>query len=200
MNLDTEIKNSEQLIQWLDQKIDGLEIKSDDRSRIAGGCLDIALEHQKSIVLLSAHHLYGSAAALVRIIFESYVRGIWLLYCASDKQLEQYKLDKLDKKFYELIKEVEKHEAFKDGTLSYVKEKSWAAMNSFTHSGFHQVVRRNKDREISPNYTNDEIIDAIETANSCAILTAIAIADIANSVELAKEIFDRGMAYFKTKP
>jgi len=76
MSVENEIQKSEQLIQWLDQNIHGLEIKSDDRSRLAAGCLDIALEHQKSIVLLTEHRLYGSAATLVRLIFEAYVRGV----------------------------------------------------------------------------------------------------------------------------
>jgi len=200
MNLENEIQVSEQFVQWLNQKIDGLQIKPDDRFRLAAGCLDIALEHQKSIVLLTVHHLYGSAASLVRLIFEAYVRGIWLLYCASDEQLDQFKNDKLDKRFYELLEDIEKHEAFKVGTLSYVKEKSWKIMNSLTHSGFYQVTRRNKVGEIAPDYTNEEIIDALQTANSFAILTAIAIADMAHNERLAKEVFEKGMDYFNIEP
>jgi len=200
MNIEEEINNSGQLIQWLDKKIDGLEIKSDDRYRLAAGCLDIALEHHKAITLLSANKLYGSAAALVRLIFESYVRGVWLFYCASKDELNQFKSDELDKKFYQLISDVEKHEAFNVGTLSHVKEKSWAIMNSLTHSGFYQVVRRNKEGEISPNYTDEEILDALETTNSFAILTSIAIADMAGNERLVKEVFEKGMEYFNVKP
>lgn len=162
--------------------------------------MDIALEHQKSIVLLTAHHLYGSAAALVRLIFEAYIRGVWLLYCASEEELQQFKDDELDKKFYKLVDDVEKHEAFNVGTLSHVKEKSWKIMNSFTHSGFYQVVRRNKSGEIAPNYTDEEIKDVLETANSFAILTAVAIANMANNEELAKSVFKRGMEFFNIEP
>ena len=200
MSVENEIQKSEQLIQWLDQNIHGLEIKSDDRSRLAAGCLDIALEHQKSIVLLTEHRLYGSAATLVRLIFEAYVRGVWLLYCALEEELQQFKDDKLDKKFYELVEDVEKQEAFNVGTLSHVKEKSWKIMNSFTHSGFYQVVRRIKSGEIAPNYTDEEIKDALETANSFAILIAIAIADMAGNEELAKSVFGRGMEFFNIEP
>ena len=200
MSLETEIDNSEKLTQWLDEKIDGLEISSDDRYLIAAGCLDMALEHQKSIILLSANHLYGSAAALVRLIFESHVRGVWILYCASDKQIEQFKNDKLDKNFHQLIEEIEKIDAFNVGTLSHVKEKSWAIMNSFTHSGFWQVVRRNKPGEIAPNYTDNEIIDALRTANSFAILAAFTIANMSKDEGLVKEIYERGMEYFDIKP
>ena len=73
-------------------------------------------------------------------------------------------------------------------------------MNSFTHCGFYQVVRRNKEIEIAPNYSDEEIIDALESANSSAILTAIAIADMANNVTLANSIYERGMEFFKKNP
>jgi len=200
MKIETAIQESEELIQWLDKNIDGVEIKSNDRSRISAGSLDMVLEHQKAIVLLTSHCLYGSAAALVRLIFESYVRGAWFYYSASDEELHEFKNDRLDKTFNELIKDIEKHEAFSEGILSDVKKLSWKVMNSFTHGGFYQVVRRNKETEIAPNYSNEEIIDALESANSFAILTAIAIADMANNVTLANSIYECGMEFFKKNP
>ena len=200
MRIAEEIKESEQLIQWLDGKIDGLEISSEDRFRVAAGCLDMVLEHQKAIVLLTANNLFGSAAALVRSIFESYVRGCWLLYCASDNQIDKFKNEKLDMKLYQFIENLEKHEAFSGGTLSHVKRTSYKAMNSFTHSGFFQVVRRNTGNTIEPNYADEELIDALETANSFAILTAIAIADMSGNQNLALEVFEKGKKYFEDRP
>lgn len=52
-------------------------------------------------------------------------------------------------------------------------------MNSFTHSGLYQIIRRNTANEITPNYTDGELIDALDTANSFGILTAIAISNMA---------------------
>ena len=63
------VKETEELISWLDKSIDGVEIKNEARSRLAGACLVIALEHQKAIMLLVKHSLYGPAFALVRLIF-----------------------------------------------------------------------------------------------------------------------------------
>ncbi len=200
MRAETEIRESEQLIQWLDSNIDGLGIPSNDRSRLAAGCLDMVLEHQKSIVLLTAHSLFGSATALVRLEFESYVRGIWLLYCASESEIEKFKKDKLDKKFGQLIDDIEKHEAFNVGTLSHVKQTSWKAMNSFTHSGLYQIIRRNTADEITPNYTDEELVDTLNTANSFGILTAIAISDMAHNEKLAQTVFERGQKFFTNEP
>jgi hypothetical protein len=96
MKVETEIQKSEELIQCIDKNIYGVEIKSNDRFRIAAGSLDMVLEHQKAIVLLTSHCLYGSAAALVRLIFESYVRSVWFYYSASDEELHEFKNDRLD--------------------------------------------------------------------------------------------------------
>ena len=200
MRITEEIRESEQLIQWLDGKIDGLKIKSEDRFRVAAGCLDMVLEHQKAIVLLTANNLFGSAAALVRSIFESYVRGCWLFYCATDNQIEKFKNEKLDMKLYQFIEGLEKHEAFSGGTLTHVKKTSYTAMNSFTHSGFFQVVRRNTGSTIEPNYADEELIDALETADSFAILTTRAIADMSDNQNLALEVYEKGKKYFEERP
>lgn len=200
MRVEKEIKEAERIIQWLDKKIDGLEISSEDRFRVAAGCLDMALEHHKSLVLLIANDLYGSAMALVRLVFESYIRGCWLAYCATEAQIRKFLDDKLDKEFFELIADIEKHEAFNAGTLSLVKETSWTVMNSFTHSGFMQIARRNTSTSIVPNYTDEELIDAIETGDSFSLLTAIAIADLAGDEKLAKEVFEEGIQYFEKRP
>ena len=197
MKLEIAIQESEQLIQWLDAHIDGVEVSSNDRTRLAAGCLDMVLEHQKAIVLLTARHLYGSAAALVCLVFESYVRGLWLYYSASEDELEDFKKDRLRKSFGQLIEDIEKHDAYSEGILSNVKELSWKVMNSFKHTGFYQVVRRNKESDISPDYSEDEILDGLESANAFAVLTAIAIASIAKDESLAYSVYVYGMEFFK---
>jgi hypothetical protein len=82
MNIQIIIQKSESLIQWTEKQIDGLEVSSDERIRLSAGCLDVALEHQKAIVLLVANKLYGTAFSLARLTFEAYVRGVWLQNCA----------------------------------------------------------------------------------------------------------------------
>lgn len=190
------IRESEALIQWIDSKIDGLEIPNPERCRLAAGCLDMAMEHWKAIVQLTAKELYGSAASLLRAEFEAYVRGVWLLFCASDTQIEQFKEDKLERKFGDLIDDIEKLEAYDVGTLSYIKERSWAHMNSLLHSGFSQVVRRNTDQEIRPIYTDTEIQGALTSATSFGILASVEIANMAKDEKLTMEFVEHGNAYF----
>jgi len=185
------ISDSGKLIQWSDKKIDGLEISSDDRSRIVASCLDMALEHQKGIVLLIANKIYGSAFSLIRLQFEAYVRGLWLKYCASEKEIERFKKNKLDKKLGKLIEDIEKVEGYKGGTLSKAKAAGWKAMNSFTHSGFSQIVRRNTETSIEPNYEMDEIEEAINFTNAIGLLACLEISFLTNNEKLPMEILEK---------
>lgn len=191
------LRESEQLANWLASKIDGLEIPNPDRCRIAAGCFDMVFEHHAAIVLLTKHSLYGSAAVLIRSQFEAHVRGIWFLFCASEEEIDLFKKDKLKKSFGNLIEQIERIDTYSGGTFSYVKEKSWAVMNSFTHTGFYQVVRRNTGTEIRADYSEAEILDAVSTANSFAILAGVEVANIAKSEPLAREIADYGNQYFE---
>ncbi|MCH8080468.1 MAG: hypothetical protein IIA06_11960 [Proteobacteria bacterium] len=197
MSIQSEVSKSEALAEWLTVRIDGLVIPSPERCRVAAGCFDMVLEFHAAIVLLTKNSLFGAAAALVRSLFEAHVRGIWFLFCASDAELEAFKDDKMERNFGDLIREIEEIETYSEGIFSDVKKKSWRIMNSFTHTGYYQVVRRNTENEIRPNYKESEVLDALSTANSFAILTGVEIANMAKNSSLTKEIADHGNQYFK---
>jgi len=191
MKIEQLITQSENLINWIDKTIDGIGIPSETRFRIAGGCLDVALEHHKAIVLLIKHHLYGSAFALVRSLFESYVRGVWLHRCASDSNINQFTAEKIDSSFSEIIQDIENLPGFDCGVLSTIKSDAWKAMNSYAHSGFLQSTRRNTESSIKPNYTEEEVLEVINNANMFALLTVMAIAQLAGNKSLMKTVLEK---------
>ena len=200
MELAASISEAEELIQWLDRRIDGIEIPSELRFRVAGGCLDVALEHQKAIVLLVAEKLCGSAFSLVRLMFEAYVRGVWLHQCASEIEIKKFESELLDRTFSSLLSDIEKLESFSAGILSTVKKKSWASMNSFTHTGFSQVVRRNKAGTIEPNYDEGELLEIVNFASGFGIMSAVEIAHLANNDVLANALLVKAKEIAKVSP
>lgn len=184
------IQKSESLIQWIEERIDGLSIPDDSRHRLASACFDIAGEHQKAIVLLVACRLYGSAFSLIRQIFEAYIRGAWLLHCATHTELERFKCDRY-KKIAQLIDAIERLDAYNDGTFSRFRTESWKAMNSFTHTGFSHVVRRMTENSIEPNYEESEILKTLNVANSFGLMSAIETALMAKNEDIANEILEK---------
>jgi hypothetical protein len=192
------IDKSEKLIHWLDSRIDGLEVSSEERIRIVAGCLDTALEHHKAILLLISRTFFGSAFALVRLLFEAYVRGLWLNRCASAAELELFKAEKLEKNFGVLIEEIEKIDGFKEGVLSATKLKSWKPMNSYTHSGFMQIARRNTASTIEPNYTEEEVLEALNFSAAIGLLSALEIANLAKNEGLMNSILEKAEEWSKS--
>ena len=60
-----------ELITWIDEHTSGLTLPADERSLLAAGCFDVALEHQGAIAVLHSAELHGSAFALLRVLAEA---------------------------------------------------------------------------------------------------------------------------------
>jgi len=173
------VDQSEDLIHWIDRFLEGLSVPANDRAIIAAACQDIALEHHKAIVLSTRYLFHASAFGLVRLQFEAYVRGAWLRHCASDEEVARFKdRDKLDHNFGELVTALEGQEAFNVGVLSRIKAQSWKEMNSFTHTGLLQVVRRITSTKVEAMYPEEEVIGTLDFADSVALWSALAIVDV----------------------
>ncbi|MCY3956494.1 MAG: hypothetical protein OXF47_10960 [Nitrospira sp.] len=176
MRIQNLITKSNELIQWLDEHIYDLNLIEDahSRSRLAVSCFYVALEHQRAIVLLISHNLHGSARALVRILFDVYIRGLWLFRCASDDDLKCFKRgDKLKKKFEGMIKDIESHSGDDERILSMIRGNAWSAMCSYTHTGMSQLSRYNSSQAIEQNFKEDEIVEALNFANVFGLLSAL---------------------------
>ena len=158
-----------ELIAWIDEHTSGLTLPADERAMLAAGCFDVALEHQAAIALLHSSALHGSMLALLRVLTESLVRGLWLLQCASEAEMQKFKNGRVDKTFDQIVVEVETAIDDPRGVLSGFKESAWKAMNGFTHTGFSQVTRRHAPGLVGANYPDEEIVQALNVAGALGL-------------------------------
>lgn len=186
-----------QLIAWIDQNTSGLSFPTDDRTMLALGCFDVAIEHQAAIALLASSSLHGSAFALLRVLTESLVRGLWLHGCATDAELEKFKRGKLDKTFAKLIEEFEAKIETPSGVLSNFKATAWDALNGFTHTGFHQVSRRHSPGRLEGSYPNHEVAKALGVAGALGLIAAGQLIAISGKEELLPLYFAEMSKYAK---
>lgn len=176
---------SKKLVADIVNAVNGVEIPTDDRSRIAGALFDIVHEHHQAIVILLGKRLYGSASALMRSIFESYVRGVWFVKCAEAKDIADFQKDKSKEgTFEERLKEIEKIDAVAHGGLIKVKKTAWAGLNSYTHGGMRPVSRRFVGMELKANYAQTEIMEIERLASAFAVLAVFQIAELASNAAL----------------
>jgi hypothetical protein len=179
------LRKAFKLHHWIARNLDGLEISREKRVRLAVSCYDVVFEHHLGIAVLLRSRINGSAFALVRPLFETFVRGAWLRHCATDKEIKEYISDRLDKKFQELIDEVETVDCFQDGVLGGLKNNAWKAMNSYTHGGIQQATRRTSGSYIKPDFTEEEVVEVIKVSGSFALLAFQQIVREAGKNDLA---------------
>lgn len=180
-----------ELHDWITSRLDGLKISTKRRVLLAVSCYDIVIEHHFGIVILLQSRISGSAFALVRPLFETFVRGIWLRHCATEEQIASYVSDKLELQFWQLLQAVESVDGFQEGVLSDLKKSAWHAMNSYTHGGIQQAGRRISGEYIEPHFSADEIDEVIKMSGSFALFAFQQVAIEANRIDLANEALER---------
>ncbi|AZG37079.1 DUF6988 family protein [Shewanella psychromarinicola] len=163
------MEKSKQNLLLLEKALDRIKLPRSDNVMVSSSYYSICMEHYRSILILLELRLYSSASALLRSLFESYVRGLWFYYCSSDSDITLLKKDKFEKEFGMLVKEIEKNTVA--GLLS-AKKNNWGTLNGLTHSGAGQVFRRVSDDNISSNFDAGFIEDTMKFANNYGLLAA----------------------------
>ncbi|MFZ6709531.1 DUF6988 family protein [Undibacterium sp. TC9W] len=174
MNIPT-LEIAKQLIKKIEDSYSNSIVQYNPDERHYSGMLmiDISLEHFKSVVSLVELNLPGSAFALLRVQYESFIYSVWILNCATSAQLKQFKKNRLKKTMAGLITQIEDDNKDIAGMLSSGHHKAWRILNSYTHSGMLQLSRRiNAKNEVGPNYSAAEIAESLEFSMRTAKLTA----------------------------
>ena len=144
-------------VEWLRVKVHDLDVPANARNRAALAAFAIAQTHHHAIVLLSEFQLFASAFSLLRSCFEAYVRGQWLLNCASDAQLDAFLAGGDPPAFGALISTLENVPGFEDKVLSGIKTQHWRSLCAYTHSGSLHLQRWQSEAAVEPSYSAEEI-------------------------------------------
>ncbi|WP_414704342.1 DUF6988 family protein [Pseudomonas sp. UBA4194] len=124
------------------------------RIQAARSLASLGFQHARSVKHLVAASLYTSAAALVRVQYESLVRAIWTLYVATDSQAELMLADLDDESakkaskipmLSQMLVAIEENAPHAPvAHLKEFKHYSWRPLSSFVHGGIHAVNRHGK--------------------------------------------------------
>lgn len=185
------VQDSFAIAKWLARELNDLSIDATLRNRLAGGCFSVTQDHQCAITLLLDEKMFASAFALLRPLYESYIRGLWLAHCATEEHVERFKQADEPPKIAAMLAAIEGLDAYSAGTLSRFKAESWSAMCSYTHTGSRQVLRWQTEAAIEPNYPPEEICEVAKASTSYALLSAVGMANLAEDEPLAHKILER---------
>ena len=175
------LANSEELMRFIAVTLEELVMPANLRSRVATACLGVALDHQHAITILVANDRMASAFALARPVFESFLRGTWLLHCSTDEQVESFSTGWSPPKIDRLLTDLENKPGYSGKVLSAIKASSWNSMCEYTHTGGLQIQRWQTETSVEPKYNQDEVEEVLAFSNLFASLSAIEMVGISGS-------------------
>ncbi len=169
----------------------GLTFLTSNRARVSIALLNLSAEHQMAIVTLANHQLFGSAIAMFRPQFETCVRGIWYLRCATDLQLNNFiNGTEQPPKIASLIEAIEATSDYGTGILAKLKAGIWERACDYTHGGIIQVMGRTKRDEISNNFDPKFISSVLDASVLIARVAATALVLQTESPSRAMDLAD----------
>lgn len=189
IDLERRIASAKDFVQFLGLQAHGKALPGCVRSRATAACFSVAQEHHNSIVVLLDHQLYGSAFALVRPLFESYLRGEWLNRCASEPEVEAFANgvgpQRLD--MGAVVSAVAREIPHGD-KLSEIKVANWSSMCDYAHTGSLQVQRRQSEEAVEPKYDDDEVLEVLKFAEFCGTLATLGTLGLSGAEATAERV------------
>ena len=156
-----------------------IEMWHTERNRAASATFGIALDHHAAIVFLIRENFLSSAFALLRILFEAYLRGLWLKHCASDEQVSAFFRGCEPPKT--MVTEIEATEAFASGVLSRIKKENWSAMCAFTHTGGLHLQRWQSRDSVEPTFSPQEVEECLNCAELFGAMSGLEMVQLSKS-------------------
>ena len=156
MSLSQSLERAKQFGIWLHERTNDRERPGGVRNRTAESIFQQSLDISDGIIVLLEHHLPGAAWALARPLFESYVRGSWLLKFATDDQIEQFNNDR-GPSMDQLLRAIDNDPTTGGAWIHETERKNRRSFNNLTHGGSEHVSRRNTQDAVEPNYPESEL-------------------------------------------
>nr|WP_057926665.1 hypothetical protein [Burkholderia ambifaria] len=137
----------------------------------------LSIEHSMGVLMLITSGLHASGFSLLRPQYESLVRGIWLLYAASENWVAKLSAPLTEENarrandgrmLADMLKELDTSDA-PTSLLEQVKkfrDVAWKALNSYTHGGLHPLART------ASGYPPQLTIDVLKNSNGLTCIAA----------------------------
>jgi len=170
VSVDEELKKAEYTVDEVKKILSDpkLHYSGDDWSIVVAGMIHQGIEHHDSILLLIRSKLTGSAFALVRSVVEILVRGVWFTCCATQAQVTKFiQNDQIDPTFGEMSDAIDQSQGI--GFFHDFKQRSWATLNSYTHTGILQLGRRWTGDKLAASYNDGEITEVLRACTMCIL-------------------------------
>lgn len=157
MGLDSSLSQAKCLSNWLCEQVDGRKLPARGRENWGLSLLRHSWDVADGIVTLLDRDLPGPAWTLARPLLESFVRGIWLLHCASDAQVRRFRKGECPT-LPALLTAMESHDTAQWHAAWIRKnQKNMPIFHDFTHGGIEHVLRGTDEDAVESKYPKSEL-------------------------------------------
>jgi hypothetical protein len=167
---------------------------ADTKTFMVVGYVIFAIQLHRAIWLLKDGELYGSAFALVRPVFDAWLRALWINAVAAPEEIEKASSDKLRfpsiDEMLDAIRPMYFGHAEKDAELTLIVDKLfywltgqdpndktaprvtslWKVLHSYTHPGARQLARLFTGGQVKQSYSDWHIAQALNLPTIALIL------------------------------
>lgn len=149
----------------------------------------LSIEHGAAAYVLIGGQLFAPGYSLLRTQFETLVRGIWIMYAASDSWIEMLSRPLTEEnaqsskdvlmlaKMFGALRESESAPTALLDQLEACRDTMWKALNSYTHGGFHPLARASTGYPPRLNY------DVLRNSNALVALASQLAAIVSGNPE-----------------
>ncbi len=169
----------------------------------------LAFEHAMALRLLFQAQLPSAAVVLLRALYESLLRAAWLLYAATDDQVDKMSgpltqagaaaaknVHGAGDMLQALERELEANAGLRGlvHPLRELRDASWTAMNAFAHSGLHALARTRD------GFPEQLAVDVVKTSNGMVHMAARLMARLLGSGAAVDQVERRYLAFVDVLP
>ena len=145
------------LSNWLHEQINEGQFVAGRQQHWGSALVQHSWEISDAIVSLLERNLPGPSWSLARPLCESFVRGVWILHCASDEDMERFRQGE-SPGFPKLLEAISSH---REASLHVAWLRATSAnrdvFHDFTHGGIEHVPRRVSEDMVEPRYPEREL-------------------------------------------
>lgn len=181
MNATRTLAEAVQLAEDLGQRLHGLRLPNDPRSRVAFACFAVAQQHHSAVLILlqRAPRLEATAFALLRPTLEATLRGEWVLHCATDDQIKNFAIgSKRQVDMSSVVQALEKAGAGENAHSVLYKD-LWPILSAYAHTYEHQVQHWLSPDGVAPNYSEEQVSWLVTNSTACLALCVSSVRSLA---------------------
>jgi hypothetical protein len=175
---------------WLHGRTYERKFSGTTREHTALAILQLTEDIADAIIVLLDARLPGPALSLARPFFEGYVRGYWLLNCASDQQVQQF-INGRCPTFGGLLAVIPKDAESGGAWIHANSAKNLTQFHDLTHGGSEHVKRRIGNGTVEPSYPEDELESLVGLENEIRVRIGCELLSRLNDEEGIVELHER---------